>query len=218
VSLYVEILIRAPLDALWTHTQTPALHERWDLRFSRIEYLPRASAAEPQRFRYATRIGLGMTIAGTGATVGERGLPDGSRSSALTFASDDARSLIRAGSGYWKCVPTPDGIRFLTRYDYRTRGGIAGALLDRLAFRPLMGWATAWSFDRLRLWLERGVDPAQARRATLRHALARIGLAVTAAALGETAFALLLATWRPRSSADVPSAARCLRHPSRKAT
>ena len=23
-----------------------------------------------------------------------------------------------------------------------------------------MGWATAWSFDRLRLWLEEGIDPA----------------------------------------------------------
>ena len=31
MSIYVEILIRAPVDALWTHTQTPELHERWDL-------------------------------------------------------------------------------------------------------------------------------------------------------------------------------------------
>ena len=35
MSIYVEILVRAPMDALWAHTQTPALHERWDLRFSR---------------------------------------------------------------------------------------------------------------------------------------------------------------------------------------
>ena len=41
MSIYVEILVRAPMDALWAHTQTPALHERWDLRFSRIEYLPK---------------------------------------------------------------------------------------------------------------------------------------------------------------------------------
>lgn len=39
--IYLEILIRAPMDALWTHTQTPALHQRWDLRFSRIDNLPR---------------------------------------------------------------------------------------------------------------------------------------------------------------------------------
>jgi hypothetical protein len=37
MSIYVEILVRAPMDALWAHTQTPALHERWDLRFHRIE-------------------------------------------------------------------------------------------------------------------------------------------------------------------------------------
>lgn len=35
MSVYVEILVRAPMDALWAHSQTPALHERWDLRFSR---------------------------------------------------------------------------------------------------------------------------------------------------------------------------------------
>jgi hypothetical protein len=48
MSIYVEILIRAPLDEIWTHTQTPELHERWDLRFSHIDYLPRASEREPQ--------------------------------------------------------------------------------------------------------------------------------------------------------------------------
>ena len=29
MSIYVEILVRAPMDALWAHTQTPGLHERW---------------------------------------------------------------------------------------------------------------------------------------------------------------------------------------------
>ena len=33
MSIYVEILIRAPMEALWAHSQTPELHERWDLRF-----------------------------------------------------------------------------------------------------------------------------------------------------------------------------------------
>jgi hypothetical protein len=37
MSIYVEILVRAAMDALWSHTQIPGLHERWDLRFSRIE-------------------------------------------------------------------------------------------------------------------------------------------------------------------------------------
>src|SRR5207237_4652425 len=76
----------------------------------------------------------------------------------------------------WKYIPTADGVRFLTSYDYRTGCGAAGALFDRLIFRPLIGWATAWSFDRLRLWLEDGVSPAQAMRQTLVHAVARTGL------------------------------------------
>ena len=176
--IYVESLVRAPMDALWTHTQTPALHEKWDLRFSRIDYLPKAHAAEPQRFRYTTQIAFGFELSGEGETVAQRNLPDGSCFSALRFGSDDPRSIIREGSGYWKYIPTSDGIRFLTWYDYRTRFGTAGTLFDRLIFRPLMGWATAWSFDRLRLWLEQGVDPAQAMRQTLVHFIARVALAV----------------------------------------
>ena len=177
MSIYVEIFIRAPIDALWNHTQTPALHERWDLRFSRIAYLPRADASEPQRFRYATRIAFGLEVSGEGETAGQRDLTDGSRSSALKFGSGEPFSIIREGSGYWKYIPTTEGIRFLTSYDYRTRFGPAGALFDRWIFRPLIGWATAWSFDRLRLWLEQRVDPAQAARQTLVHCIARIALA-----------------------------------------
>ncbi|MGH9147070.1 MAG: hypothetical protein ACRD1Q_10205 [Vicinamibacterales bacterium] len=159
MSIYVEILIRAPMDALWAHTQTPALHERWDLRFSRIDYLLRVHDTEPKRFRYTTRIAFGFAVSGEGETAGERDLTDGSRCSALTFSSGEPFSIIREGSGYWRYMPTAEGIRFLTRYDYRTRYGPVGALFDRLIFRPLIGWATAWSFDRLRLWLEHGVAP-----------------------------------------------------------
>ena len=177
MSIYVEILVRAPIEALWAHTQTPDLHERWDLRFTRIEYLAKAADTDPQSFRYTTRIGFGVEVSGEGETVGHRDLADGSRSSALRFGSAHPVSIIREGSGYWKYIPTPEGIRFLTRYDYQTRFGRAGILVDRLLFRPLLGWATAWSFDRLRLWLEHRVDPAQAMRQTLVHVVARIALA-----------------------------------------
>ncbi|MGR6912932.1 DUF4166 domain-containing protein [[Actinomadura] parvosata] len=33
--LYIEILIRADMEALWQATQDPALHTRWDLRVGR---------------------------------------------------------------------------------------------------------------------------------------------------------------------------------------
>jgi hypothetical protein len=178
MSIYVEILIRAPMDALWAHTQDPALHERWDLRFTTISYLPRPDESEPQRFRYATRIGFGLEVCGEGESTGERDLTVGRRVSSLKFWSDDPRSIIRQGGGYWKYIPTPEGIRFLTWYDYRTRFGRPGALFDRVVFRPMMGWATAWSFDRLRIWLERGVPPAVALRQSAVHACARLPLAL----------------------------------------
>jgi hypothetical protein len=117
MSIYVEILVRAPMDALWAHTQTPALHQKWDLRFSRIDYLPKPHRTAPQRFRYTTRIAFGLHVDGEGESVGERDSTDGSRSSALKFGSSDPWSIIREGAGYWKYVPAPGGILFLTRYD-----------------------------------------------------------------------------------------------------
>ena len=176
--IYVEALIAAPLDRVWDLTQRPGLHQRWDLRFSEIRYLPRPDPAEPQRFLYETRIGFGLRVRGTGESLAERVDPAlGTTTSALGFASEDWKSLIRAGSGYWKYVPTPEGLRFFTWYDYTVRFGAPGRLVDRLAFRPLIGWATAWSFDRLRLWAETGQPPELSMSLALIHAVARIALA-----------------------------------------
>jgi hypothetical protein len=176
--IYVEILIRATADQIWRATQTPGLHQQWDLRFSEIDYLPKAAEFEPQRFRYATRIGFGLRIEGEGESTGTREDTTGLRTSALKFRSEDRKSLIREGSGYWRYIPTDTGVRFLTWYDYRTRFGIAGAIFDRLVFRPLIGWATAWSFDRLRLWLDEGTRPEASRRMAAIHAMARVGTAL----------------------------------------
>jgi hypothetical protein len=177
--IYVEIQICAGVDEVWRCTQVPELHELWDLRFSAIEYLPRESEEEPQRFRYSTRLGFGLKIAGEGESTGTREDAAGLRTSALKFWSADRKSLIEEGSGYWQYVPTAGGVKFLTWYDYRTRFGAAGWVMDRLLFRPLIGWATAWSFDRLRLWIDRGVPPQVSMRMALIHALARLGIAFT---------------------------------------
>ncbi|HEX8433378.1 MAG TPA: hypothetical protein VF625_18960 [Longimicrobium sp.] len=77
--IYVEIRIRAPVEAVWERTQRPGLHEAWDLRFTGIEYLPRDDVAAPQRFRYSTRISFGRRIEGDGETVAERAAVDGLR-------------------------------------------------------------------------------------------------------------------------------------------
>jgi hypothetical protein len=177
MSIYVEIAIHGSLDELWDKTQTPALHQLWDLRFTQIAYLPRLDTSGPQRFLYETRIGFGLCIRGQGETVGSHSGPHSERSSALKFWSDDRKSLIRGGSGYWKYIPQPGSIRFLTRYDYRTRFGWLGRIVDRLIFRPLIGWATAWSFDRLRLWIERGISPANSLRRSLLYGSTRLALA-----------------------------------------
>ncbi|RSM46743.1 hypothetical protein DMA12_10950 [Amycolatopsis balhimycina DSM 5908] len=152
-ALYVETVIRTDLDTLWQHTQDPALHRRWDLRFTEISPLE-----EPEgHFRYASRF-LGITVAGVGVSAATRDWPDGSRTSVLRFASADPLSLISTGAGFWRYTPVPGGVRFVTGFDYGTRWGRFGRWADRV-FRPVFGWMTAWSFDRLRLWLETGVSP-----------------------------------------------------------
>ena len=173
----MEIDIRENLDRIWLLTQDPAFHQRWDLRFSRIEYLPRPSSDEPQQFLYETRIGFGLSIKGTGESMGQRTSTGGDATSSLKFASADPKSLIREGSGYWRYIPIQGGTRFLTWYDYKVRFGLAGRVVDRLAFRPLIGWATAWSFDRLRIWAESGQPPESSLMLALIHAIARISLA-----------------------------------------
>ena len=54
---------------------------------------------------------------------------------------------------------------------------IDGTLVDRLAFRPLIGWATAWGFDTLRLWIEEDLLPEVTIRNAAIHALSRGTLA-----------------------------------------
>lgn len=175
--IYVERLIRGAIERVWEQTQIPGLHQMWDLRFTKIEYLPRASEAEPQRFKYTTRIGFGLQIHGGGESIGNREASTGMRTSALKFWSDDPKSLIEEGSGYWQYIPTESGVRFLTWYNYRTRFGALGQLFDMLVFRPLLGWATAWSFDRLGLQIEQGLDARVSMQLSTIHALSRLSIA-----------------------------------------
>lgn len=175
--LYVETWVDADVEDLWGATQDPGQHERWDLRFTDIDYLPRPDESEPQKFEYQTKIGFGIGVAGGGESTGERA-DGGERTSALRFWSDDPKSLITEGNGYWKYVPEDGGVRFLTGYNYDTRFGRVGRTFDRFVFRPLMVWATAWSFDRLRLWLESDLAPEASMRQAVGHAVARLSLAI----------------------------------------
>ena len=174
MKLTAETLIKSDRDTVWRLSQTPHLHTRWDLRFTDIEYLPRESAAEPQRFRYATHIGFGLAVKGWGETMGD---PERS-TSALKFGSTDAKSIIREGTGSWTYSDQAGTVRFSTVYDYAIRHGWFGRVLD-LLFRPLMIWATRWSFDRLRIWIEDGVQPETSFRLWLLKVVARCALALS---------------------------------------
>lgn len=87
--------------------------------------------------RTRTPIYVGLAVAGVGVTLGERSARDGSRTSALGFGSDSPLSPILEGRGYWRYVPTDDGIRFLTGYDYTPRWGLVGELVVRGAARSV---------------------------------------------------------------------------------
>ena len=174
MKLTSETTIRDEADRLWHLTQEPRQHARWDLRFMDIRYLPKSDPDEPQRFAYVTKLAGRIKVEGWGETVAQR---DG-RGSRLRFGSDDPKSLIREGAGFWAYERNPDGVRFRTAYDYRVRHGLVGRIADRLLFRPLMQWATRWSFDRLRIWIEDGTTPELSRRLWLLKVSARVALGV----------------------------------------
>jgi hypothetical protein len=156
--IYVEIPINTEMERLWEATQTPYYHEQWDLRFTSIKYLPK-KVDEPQLFTYKTKIGFGMAVEGWGKSVGSHQTDDETRTSSLHFGTDQKFSMIREGKGYWQYKPNQDSIKFLTQYDYEVNFGRMGVLFDKLLFRPLIGWATALSFDVLKRWLEKGETP-----------------------------------------------------------
>lgn len=181
-AIYVEIEINANIERVWELTQNTDQHPRWDLRFSSICPVGDLSTGG-RRFTYERRMPL-HTIKGTGTALGERQRPDGTRTSALRFATTDRLSPILSGRGYWRYVPTAEGTTFITGYDYEPGWGL---LIDRLIMRRLIGWMTAWSFDRLRIWAETDAPPER------------------------WPLASSLVFWR----VDRPRAARCLRQPKR---
>jgi len=179
-AIYVEIEIKANVDHVWQLTQDPDQHPRWDLRFSTITPIASRSTGG-SRFIYQRRL-LFHTITGIGTAIGEKQRPDGTLTSALRFTTDDYLSPLRAGRGYWRYISTPQGTTFITGFDYEPGWG---RLIDRLIMRRIIGWMTAWSFDRLRIWAETGTLP---ERWTVGS---------------------VLAFWRPGR----PKAARCRRTP-----
>lgn len=177
-SLYIETKIKCDFDTLWTNTQEPSIHQQWDLRFTKIEYLPKNDPTDPQKFLYSTKVGFGIKVNGIGESVATKTKDNKESTSVLKFSSDSKISLIKQGSGYWKYLPEADGIKFFTGYDYETHWGLFGKLIDKFIFRPLMIWATAWSFDCLKNWIEKGLHPKQALNAQISVLLVNLTLGI----------------------------------------
>lgn len=166
--IYVSAEMNTTMEKLWEYTQEPHIHTEWDVRFTEISYLEKKEG-EPQKFLYKTKIGFGFEIAGEGESIGEIRKETGERISSLKFWTDNTLSLIQIGRGYWKYTPCKEHIHFETQYDYDTRYGRIGNVIDFYMFRPLLGWATAWSFDALKLWLEKGIHPRLLIRRTMTY-------------------------------------------------
>ncbi len=166
--IYVATKMNTTMEKLWEYTQEPDIHTEWDARFTEISYLEKKER-EPQKFLYKTKIGFGLEIAGEGESIGEIRKETGERISSLKFWTDNTLSLIQIGRGYWKYTPNKEYIHFETQYDYETRFGRIGNVIDSYIFRPLLGWATAWSFDALKLWLEKGLHPRLLIRRTMTY-------------------------------------------------
>ena len=209
--LYIEIRIEASLDRVWELSQDPQAHPRWDLRFSRI--IPIEEDEQRQvRFCYEYLLPLG-----------HRQRADGQATSVLKFDTTDPLSPIGPGAGYWRYIPTEDGLRFITGYNYEPGMGLVGKTFDSSIIRPALGWATALSFDRLRLWAESDLEPQTSRNRWMLDAGARTGGVLVAVGLlrralsnGSPAMAVLSAAAvviacvaEPHWS--VPRAGRCLR-------
>ena len=157
--IYVEIEMDSDMETIWKYTQQPELHEQWDLRFSTITYNEKETEDEPQTFTYTTNVMPGISVSGWGVSKGAHEKKSGIKTSSLHFGTEQLISPIAEGKGYWQYIPHNNGVTFLTQYDYEVRFGILGRLAD-LMFKPIMGWATALSFDVLKRWIETGEPPA----------------------------------------------------------
>ncbi|TKI23852.1 hypothetical protein FCO27_12850 [Bacillus pumilus] len=166
--VYVETTIHAPIEKVWEYTQNPKLHEQWDLRFSTIS-LNEPQNEQTQSFLYEKHLGFGLSVTGTGAYRTRMMDERNERASSLQFKSSHPLTFIKEGSGYWKYMKTSDHIVFQTQFDYKTKEGKGWTWADRILFRPMIGFMTAFSFGALKTWLEKGTHPRLLLERTLAH-------------------------------------------------
>lgn len=199
-SIYVETPVRTTLETALHFTQSPRLLTQWDLRFTSIDYLLRSDPDLPQRFHYSRRTRLGVRFNGEGEIKDLVRHADDVWSYTVRFWSVNGKSFIRSGTSNWHYSVAGEQVYLGTDLDYDVRHGFIGELTDRLVMRPLLGWATAWSFDCLRLWLEEGIPPAVSFGRYVGHAVGNC----TVAAIWLYQ-ALIIALFAMRGPTDMPA-------------
>jgi len=158
--IVVEVEINAPISLIWEQSQNPEQHVLWDIRFSDIEYLDTHDDKGRQALRYRTKIGFGIAVEGLGYYAHNKK----HEKSVFLFDSNDWKSLISNGRGLWLYIDKENHTFFKTVFDYETRFGLFGRIIDRILFRPLFQRATEWGFETLRLWCEGDHEAYQRRR------------------------------------------------------
>lgn len=162
--IVVEALIPGDVETLWARSQEPDSHILWDIRFSHIRYLDEQDENGYNLMDYRTKIGFGVEIKGIGRYLQNTPL----KHSTFEFESGDWKSLIKIGRGIWQYKPLENESYFRTVYDYETRYGFFGKLIDKILFRPVMQLATEWSFETLRLWCGGNEEALKKRRSIFR--------------------------------------------------
>lgn len=165
--IVVEAMIPAPVELVWQRTQQPDLHVLWDIRFTTIRYLDEKDQRGFNVMDYRTRIGFGVDVAGFGHYLQSIPLS----LSTFEFDSHDWKSLITLGRGIWLYKQRETDTYFKTVYDYQTRHGLIGRLVDYLFFRNFMRLATEWGFETLRLWCAGDERAVRLRRSRIRFLL-----------------------------------------------
>ncbi|QSQ11937.1 SRPBCC family protein [Myxococcus landrumensis] len=198
--IVVEVLIPAPVETVWERTQDPELHTAWDIRFTSIRALPEQDARGFHLLDYRTHLGFGLEVIGWGRYLAS----NLHQRSIFEFGADDWRSLILRGRGLWLYERRPEGTFFKTVFDYETRHGVLGEMVDAVLFRPLLRLGTEWGFETLRRWCAGDALATKQRRSRW-----RFGAFFVARCLGKPPAPGAARSWLGRGAAIEGQARPC---------
>ncbi|MCB1159092.1 MAG: hypothetical protein H7A25_13585 [Leptospiraceae bacterium] len=177
--IFLEIRIRAPIEKV-REAIHPTHQSNWDLRFSRI-FIREQTEEQREKgiftFSFVRSIfGRFFQLSGYGEIEEKEG-ENGEIYSTLNFGSEDSHCPIRRGKGYHLLIPeTENSTLFRTEFQYRPRYGKLGFLFDILLFRHILKFVTAYSLDRLKIYLEKEIPPSLSLKRSMNLYLIRLSL------------------------------------------